>query len=258
MLAETSQPKDPGPRLPNRLPKWEIGGSDFGIFAALLFSTMVVVSSLFARVAEWLTDAEADAAPSRMVILAGNLGMQVGMLLAYVGFMIAMRAPRQDSTRPARPTPLKSLAIGLKWLLLSYPIMIGVNLVWRLFLGSQGYEQVTQDPIKMVQEGGSFAERMLIYTMIVLVAPVCEELVFRGAIFRYLHHRFPLAVAIAVSGFLFGLIHLNLYSFAPLMVIGVTLALAYRESGSIVSPIAFHSAFNTLNLLLILFFPKLQ
>ncbi|EDY85089.1 CAAX amino terminal protease family [Verrucomicrobiia bacterium DG1235] len=241
-----------------KLAKWEISGSDFGIFVALLFSCMVVASAIFGNLAEWIIKPDPEADRPMLISLAENLGMQFGMLAAFLAFLKITYHQDFTLVSPNRAPITKAISIGLKWLLIAYPIMIGVNLLSRTILNAQGFEQVIQDPIRMVQEGGTRLEQGVIYAMIVLVAPICEEFVFRGAIFRYLHHRLPLYGAIALSAALFALLHSNLYSFAPLMVIGCTLALAYRESGSLVSAISFHAAFNTINLLLILLFPELQ
>ena len=253
MLADTlNDPNQTAEKSP--LPKWNIGTTDFGIFIALLFSSMVVASTAAGKIAAWLLDADPDAERPLLVTHSENLGMQLGMLLAFIGFSLITR----DPPKPRRAGFRRSAIIGLKWLMISYPIMIGVNLLWKLALMALGFEQVTQDPVKLVQEGGAFAERLLIYLMIIVVAPICEEVVFRGGVFRFLHHRLSLVGAAGLSAFFFAAIHFNLYSFAPLFVIGVTLALAYRETGSILSAIVFHSVFNSLNLCLILLFPDLS
>lgn len=241
----------------NSLPKWEIRSSEFWVFVALLFSCMGFCSYLGAQIAQWVMAPDPDAPPPLMMALAANVGMQAGMLAAY---LIFLRIVQDEDLRPGAPSRLaffKAALTGLKWLLIAYPIMIGVNLFARILLDSLGFEQVLQDPIKMVREGGSALELAVMYAVIVLVAPVCEEVAFRGGIFRYLHHRMPLFASIGLSAVLFALLHANLYSFAPLLTIGVMLAFAYRESGSLVSCIVFHSAFNTINLALILLFPDL-
>lgn len=256
MLADT-QDEPNSKTTSQRLPKWTIRGSDFGLFAAMLFSCMALGSAVFARIGEWLLPPASDDQPQLLISLAANFGMQFGMLAAYLGF-IKIVQPRLSEPAPAKEFSLqKSVKIGLKWLLIAYPIMIAVNLVGRTVLDSFGFEQVIQDPIVMVQEGGSAIELAFMYTMIVLIAPICEEVAFRGAIFRYLHLRLPLYASLGVSAFFFAILHANLYSFAPLMTIGVMLALAYRESGSLISCMVFHGTFNTLNLLLILLFPNL-
>ncbi len=241
----------------NSLPKWEIRSSDFGMFIALLFSCMGFGSFLAAKIANWILAPDPDLDPPLLSALAANIGMQSGMLVAFLVFGRLIRD--QDFTpKPAKTFSLsKSVFIGLKWLLIAYPVMMGVNLISRSLLDALGFEQVIQDPIKMVQEGGTTLELVVMYTTIMLVAPLCEEVAFRGGIFRFVHQRMPLYASLGLSAFFFALLHINLYSFAPLMTIGVMLALAYRESGSLVSNITFHAVFNSINLVLILFLPDL-
>ncbi|MDQ8179801.1 CPBP family intramembrane glutamic endopeptidase [Pelagicoccus sp. SDUM812005] len=241
----------------NSLPKWEIRGSDFWVFIALLFSSMGFCSFLGAKIATWLIPVEPNAEPPLLVALSANIGMQLGMLIAYLVFK--RFTLEQDLTPPAdtRPSAPQAALIGLKWLAIAYPVMFGVNAFSRILLDSLGFEQVIQDPIKMVLEGGTALELAIMYSVIVIVAPVCEEVAFRGGIFRFLHQRMPLVASIGLSAFFFALLHANLYSFAPLMTIGVMLAFAYRESGSLISNIVFHSAFNAINLGLILLFPEI-
>ncbi|MDQ8200435.1 CPBP family intramembrane metalloprotease [Pelagicoccus enzymogenes] len=240
----------------NSLPKWEIRGSDFWVFIALLFSAMGFCSYLGAQIAQWLVAPEPESEPPLMVALAANLGMQAGMLVAFLCFKKFVQE-QDHAPCPSKAQPFPKAALtGLKWLLIAYPVMFGVNLFSSIFLDSLGYKRTLQDPIKMVLEGGTALEVAIMYSVIVLVAPVCEEVAFRGGIFRYLHYRMPLYASIGLSAFFFAILHANLYSFAPLMTIGVMLAFAYRESGSLVSNIVFHSAFNSINLGLILLSPE--
>ncbi|MBK1879989.1 type II CAAX endopeptidase family protein [Pelagicoccus mobilis] len=257
MLAE---PLDNPAKKPSHtmLPKWEIRGSDFAIFVAFLFSSMGLVSLIFQNVAAKFLVTDPDAPMPLLVSLSANLGMQFGMLASFLVFRKIIQ--HQDFTPPPhrRYSPTKSMQVGLKWLIMAYPIMIGINLLSRTILNLLGFEQVIQDPIRMVQEGGTTFELFAMYAMIVAVAPICEEVAFRGGIFRYLHHRVPLYASLGLSAFFFALLHANLYSFAPLMTIGVMLALAYRESGSLISCFTFHAAFNSINLALILLFPEMS
>lgn len=239
------------------LPRWGISGSDFAIFLALLFSSMGLLSLVFQSATAQLLSSEPDEPAPLMVALAANMGMQLGMLLAFLGFKKVIQYQGAVADPAPKVSTRRAVKIGLKWLLIAYPIMIGINLLSRAILNSLGYEQVLQDPIRMVREGGTPAELFIMYAMIVIVAPICEEVAFRGGIFRFLHLRVPLAVSLGLSASLFALLHSNLYSFAPLMTIGITLALAYRESGSLISCFTFHAIFNSINLALILLYPEL-
>lgn len=256
MLAETLDDSTKQPAS-HQLPKWEIRGSDFAIFVAFLFSSMGLVSLLFQNAATHILAPDPEEPTPLLVSLAANLGMQLGMLVSFLGFKKLVHQ-HDFSHSPIKRAPIgRAIQIGLKWLLIAYPIMIGINLLARTILNLLGFEQVIQDPIRMVQEGGTPFELFAMYATIVIVAPICEEVAFRGGIFRYLHLRIPLYASLGLSAFFFALLHANLYSFAPLMTIGVMLAVAYRESGSLISCFTFHAAFNSINLVLILLYPEM-
>lgn len=248
---QSASPTPTDRALRHRLPKWDLRASDFGLFVGLLFSTMVVCSGGFGYLAKALVASEGEELPT-VVLLAQSLGLQCGGLLAYLAFRLL--APKQVVLDKA-PLP-KSLLIGLKWLLLSYPILWVTSAAAVALLRYLGVEQVLQEPVQMVLDGGTFAEKTLIYLMVIAVAPICEELVFRGVIFRFFNERLPLVLALGLSGGFFALMHFNAYSFAPLMTLGMTLALAYRESSSLLSPMIMHAGFNTVSLIYILSNPE--
>ena len=80
----------------------------------------------------------------------------------------------------------------------------------------------------------------------VVIAPVAEEVFFRGLLQTFLvrafGRRWPAIVAAAV---LFSLAHLSSpYHIPALVVLAVMLGYAYERTGSLVSPIIIHAAFN--------------
>lgn len=255
MLAEPTHPEPQPAAATSPLKKWKIAPVDFGIFIALLFTSMSIFSTLAGKIVLGLNPVNDGEETPMMVTLSQTLGMQVGMLVAYLTFrFVLLQRLSSDSieTATARAPLPQAIAAGLKWLLISYPFVIVAHFVSHSLLSLAGFEQIVQEPIRLLREGGSPADRFLMYFMILVGAPVAEELVFRGAIFRYLHHRLPLFLALGVSGALFALTHYNLYSFAALMTLGVTLALSYRETNSLIAPMVLHTLFNTTNLILIL------
>lgn len=86
----------------------------------------------------------------------------------------------------------------------------------------------------------------------ILIAPVCEEILWRGYIFNILRTRCRPTVAAAISGLLFGAIHFALPQFVILSFFGFILALAYYRSRSLIMPIALHVTFNAINFTLLL------
>jgi membrane protease YdiL (CAAX protease family) len=78
----------------------------------------------------------------------------------------------------------------------------------------------------------------------VIMAPLFEEIVFRGFVFRGLANSWGWVWGALASSALFGLAHLQLDVFLPLAVLGFALAWAYRQTGSLWSCIAMHGLFN--------------
>jgi membrane protease YdiL (CAAX protease family) len=81
---------------------------------------------------------------------------------------------------------------------------------------------------------------------VVAVAPIVEEVFFRGVIYRSFRQVSPVVPASVAAGTLFGLVHTN-YSFAvqpELALFGVITALLYEYTGSLLPCIALHSFVN--------------
>jgi membrane protease YdiL (CAAX protease family) len=97
--------------------------------------------------------------------------------------------------------------------------------------------------------------------LIILGAPIAEELFFRGFLYRGLRRRFSVWLAAAISSAAFALVHVNPESateaaatalLAPgLFVVGVGLALVYERRQSLLAPISGHAVFNLVGFLAI-------
>lgn len=82
------------------------------------------------------------------------------------------------------------------------------------------------------------------FISVAVLAPIIEELVFRGLCYRYARRSFPAFAAALISGAVFGIAHGNLISFVFTTVLGIVLAYAYEISGSIVPSMLIHIGFN--------------
>ena len=85
---------------------------------------------------------------------------------------------------------------------------------------------------------------------VVFVAPVTEELLFRGLILPRLRDRFGRASAIGASALLFGVFHLDPLAAVYATVMGVVLGVVADRARSVLPAIALHAGFNALPVLL--------
>jgi membrane protease YdiL (CAAX protease family) len=88
---------------------------------------------------------------------------------------------------------------------------------------------------------------------VLIIAPVVEEIIFRGYIYRILKTKIPIIFAIIISSTLFSLIHYNVLSFILLFVLSIFLTYIYERNGSIMCPIIIHSLFNLMMSALIIY-----
>jgi membrane protease YdiL (CAAX protease family) len=86
---------------------------------------------------------------------------------------------------------------------------------------------------------------------VVAVAPVCEEIFFRGFIFGAFRKLWGFGIAAAASGLLFSLAHTQAGLIIPFTGIGFTLAFIYQRTRSIFVSMTVHACFNSVSFALL-------
>lgn len=233
----------------NRLAPWHLGGPEVLLLGLSIFLCGLVGQSL---AAQFLAPLIADS-PDReglQVVLYG-LGFHGLALLGWPLFHFGRRrAYASYGAAPDEPRPVRRQAwnyvfwTGFTTLLLALPVLALTSAGWNLILRAVGLPDAPQDLIAIF---GAVKSPVVLIAMILVatvVAPINEELLFRGVIYRFFRQRFGRAIAFVVSGSLFGLLHGNWAGFVPLAVLGIALAIAYEHSGDIRVPIVAHGLFN--------------
>lgn len=88
--------------------------------------------------------------------------------------------------------------------------------------------------------------------MLILGAPLGEELFFRGLMVSLLKERTGAKAAVLLSALLFALLHFYTLQFLPVLVSGIILGHLFVRSGSILVPFAAHCVVNSLALVALL------
>lgn len=90
---------------------------------------------------------------------------------------------------------------------------------------------------------------------IAVIGPIVEEFIFREGIAGYLLRKGVKPInAIIFSGFLFSLIHMNPAQIPFAFIMGITLAVAYYKTGSIIVPSIIHIINNSIGVILMLIY----
>ena len=135
---------------------------------------------------------------------------------------------------------LKVMSDALIRLLRAWPALLAIS-----FISSQvlsGYPK--QESVQKLAEMQSLTEVFNIACYALVVAPVLEEFLFRGILFRAMKRSFGVGPALVISSILFGLVHQNVLSFVPLTFLGIILSLSYERTGDLRTCIFIHAFFN--------------
>lgn len=136
-----------------------------------------------------------------------------------------------------------------------WPCIFVVNyivvFVGKLFAG-EGFEMPNHDIIQLISQEHSVLAWVSAVLVAAVVAPVMEELLFRGVFQNYLATNFQSPwVAIVLTSIFFAAVHgEKLFLHWPvLFVLSCCLGYSYFKSGSLLRNIAVHAFFNSLSLL---------
>lgn len=164
----------------------------------------------------------------------------------------------RDALWPPRPgTSAREVRAGVVFGIGLYPVMvIVVGGLVALILNA-----ITGEPVEAPEQVGDRLPAVgtaLTVLYAVVIAPLGEELFFRGVLFRALRDRHGFWVGAIGSGFGFGLIHYlpgSVANAALLMIVmfftGMALCFVYERRRTIVAPIAAHVTFNVIGIVLI-------
>ena len=149
---------------------------------------------------------------------------------------------------PRRPHP-RHLAVGA---LVGAGGFVGVNLLLAALLALFGPFDAPEQALLTEATRGGLATALAIVAAVVM-APIVEELVFRGLLFQSLHRRVGQWPAALLSSAFFTAVHIEVsqpvYS-GGLFLLGVLFAVALLRSGSLLVPIAAHAVFNGVSIAL--------
>jgi membrane protease YdiL (CAAX protease family) len=151
----------------------------------------------------------------------------------------------------ARPLRTITIQAGLRWLAV-LPVLWFTAFVWQLALQAAGQVPEFQMAIRLFLETRGWGARAGFLLYAVALAPVVEEILFRGILLPVLVRRTGATAGIALVALGFAALHADAGSFAALAVFSGALSLAYVRSGTLWVPVLMHALFNGVNLALLL------
>lgn len=218
-------------------PPW---GAAAGLQAMILFMSAQLALAL---VLAWLP-------------ASGSLTRVTAAVAAYVGAgiaaLLAVTLPWRELL-PAAGWQRKAKLAALRglggWAVL-VPFVVAAGLLNRRLLPDQSPISPLMTSLSGIHNPVAIA---LLLGMIVLLAPIVEETLFRGILHGGLRRHWRMWPAALVSGLLFAAMHMQPGALLPLFALGTGFAILYeRSGGSLVAPMTAHAVFNAVNAILLL------
>jgi membrane protease YdiL (CAAX protease family) len=175
----------------------------------------------------------------------GNVGVQLATAIGFLLVPMAIAAQRGAATmrEVLRRLGLRrfKLSVALKWTAAA----IGAYLLFA-FLYSALVVVPEQEDI-----AAGFGPIPIQILLIVIAAPISEEICFRGMLYGGLRERLPRLAAALIAGLVFGGLHAltGVTAVPPLIFFGFVLCLLYEKTGSIWPCILLHMLNNSVALL---------
>lgn len=183
-------------------------------------------------------------------VATGSMDMTVGLMLTttVVYSVLTIALFLLAGWTQVSPTWLRTRP----WVVLIWSVIAALGLV---IPSTWIQEQMPELPNLVEQEFDMILKDRWGYVAIGLLAPLAEEIVFRGAVLRSLLTRQRPWVAITISAVLFAVAHLNPAQMPHAFAIGLLLGWLYWRTGSILPGMAYHWANNSAAYVLYNFYP---
>jgi membrane protease YdiL (CAAX protease family) len=220
-------------------PTWGIPDALFGWGAAWVFAQ--IVGSFVLLAGGYRTRAEIEGAP-----LGWTMAAAIWIWIAFVVVVVLVGDRKGDgwvedfhvSIRPV-DVPVGIVAgVAAQFLLvplISYPI---------LHLSGKDADDLARPAQELADKAHGAGGALLFLLVVGVVAPVVEELFFRGLVFRAFEKRWDRWWALLASSAMFALTHFQLLQFLPLMAAGAVFGLLVVRSDRLGPAIVAHMAFN--------------
>ena len=220
---------------------------------AMVFATLCL-AMISTNVIEMLKLGGSDDQRRFLEMVVMGLSFQLGALIWIWIYVREAGVSLKEAFGFSSGSPMRAVVLGLTAGILFLPFAWGVR---QLCSGAMTWLHLDPNPQAVVEElsaeGLSLWKKLFFGMISIILAPVAEELFFRGIIYPTVKQAgFP-RLALWGTAALFGLFHINVVTFVPLALFGVALSLLYEKTNNLLTTICAHGIFNTINFFLLIF-----
>ena len=120
------------------------------------------------------------------------------------------------------------------------PILVVLTHISIIFCKGMGIVPEPHPLVEILKEEKSIWFISYLVIIAVFIAPIFEEIIFRGLIYQGLKKHMGVLKAVLVSSIIFSLLHFSIAQFLPILGLGVLLCFIFEHTGSLIPAIAIH------------------
>lgn len=232
-------------RVRRYLPPERYRGPAIPLLLVLVFVLASIATAPFARDAAALVLGEGKLTFFGSIVIL--MATQSALLL--VSWFLVFR-PGALQALPSLPGRNAGAALlqGVAWGVVAWIVSSLIAAAVDLALRQAGVEMEPQ----AAEQAISVVEPWVVILAIVVLAPIAEEIFFRGIVFNAWLRERGRRWAFIGSAALFAIIHVSLVALLPIFVLGLGLAWIYSRTGNLLAPIAMHATVNGISVILAL------
>lgn len=214
-----------------------VGAHSFGILWAMLASPLVAA------------DGKAVGAGP---IFVQNLGLWIGLGIAAVWLVDGPFARLRTTSRAEIAS---SLRLSGRPIDLALGVVAGWGLHWAIVAVYWVIDQfadkvdIGETAEELVQNSESVTGRILLILLVVVGAPLFEELFYRSAVLKVLTPNFGVVASVIAGGIFFGIAHFQADQIPGLTLVGIVLGVLHVKTKRSLANMAAHATFNLLTVL---------
>jgi ABC-2 type transport system permease protein len=222
---------------PTEAPLPQIGVSD-GIIAALAF---FVLQGVFAF---WFNDSGSEGRTLLLAFVSAGVTVTLFALFALYrsGVPGVLRALGLTRPKPSRQARLSQIALGVGAGLAAGVVALGYAQLLEQVSWLRQWAERESTILPDLEQGHV---PLWFLGLGVLAAPLFEEFIFRGILYRGLRRSLHAPRAVLASALVFALVH-PVVAAPPVFVMALLAATAYERTGWLATPIAAHMSYNAI------------
>jgi uncharacterized protein len=210
---------------------------------------LVTLPFTLSLIAPYIDPSGVDLTPSMLIANFAILSLMAGIVLLI--YRQRGLLPDALGLHPKHPVQV------ITWTVAAYIVFFILSIVLEQlglehWLSARLGEQQNQQIVNEMMATQENQKRFIMLLGACVIAPIAEEIVFRGYLYPVVKRFTEPVIAAIFTGVIFGAIHGQIWAVIPLSLFGILLAVLYEKSGSIWACILCHGMFNTINVFFML------